>query len=82
MRVIVELLVTAGIGWFIGRIVGMFFLPPGVPGAEEADTGTREAYAEIVGQVWFQRGIRKGAAAAGIASALVVRILLLLFFKA
>lgn len=82
MRVVVELLVTAGIGWFVGRIVGMFFLPPGVPGAKEADTGTREAYAEIVGQLWFQRGIRKGAAAAGMASALVVRILLLLFFKA
>lgn len=79
MRTVIELLATAGIGWFIGRVVSMFFLPPAAPGAEEADTGTREAYEKIVGADWFQNGIRKGVAITSIVVALTIRLLLLIF---
>ena len=82
MKILLELLVTAGIGWFIGRVVSMFFLPPAVPGAEEADTETREAYQNIVGADWFQKGIRKGVAISSIVVALVIRLLLLVLFDA
>ena len=79
MRTILELLATAGIGWFVGYLVSMFFLPPEGPGTEEADKATRDAYEIIVKQPWFQKGIRKGVSIVAIVSALVIRLLLFIF---